>query len=195
MWLFLVRIAPSLVLAGLVSGLGHFIGKWIPEAGWIYLLGATWGFLVGMYILEQEPVWNTLLFLGFAMSSGALLRGIDYEGVLSRVWLTLIGGISASFVWGVFSGPMPTRAAGYLFPLTILYLLGWILLSILPLPSGWLVFWAGLGLMLFLLIAVSIFNKGKMKGGEGSPVPLASDLFVVGFNFFWLAAVFWGALS
>ncbi|MBS3751084.1 MAG: hypothetical protein KGY39_06215, partial [Anaerolineales bacterium] len=192
---FLVRIAPSLALAGLISGLGHSIGKWIPDAGWIYLLGATWGFFVGMYILEQEPVWNTLLFLGFAMSSGALLRGIDYEGVLSRVWLTLIGGISASFVWGLFSGPMPTRAAGYLFPLTILYLLGWILLSILSLPSGWLVFWAGLGLMLFLLIAVSIFNKGKMKGGEGSPVPLASDLFVVGFNFFWLAAVFWGALS
>lgn len=182
-------------MAGVTSGLGYYLGRWVPGAGRVYLMGVTWGLLIGLYILEEEPGWNVALLLGFALAAGALLEGVNVEVVHGKVWRTLVFCLGLSFVGGAFSGPIARRAGIYLFPLAILYLLGWVLLTIFPLPGPWMSWWALLGLLLFLLIGVSTISGGKIAGGEGSPISPASDLFVVGFNLFWLAAVFWGTLA
>jgi hypothetical protein len=157
-------------------------------------MSLTWGSLIGLYILEDEPGWNGALLLGFAMAAGALLRGVNFEAAPGKVWSTLVFCLCVSLVGGAYSGQKVRRARVTLFPLSILYLLGWIVFSIFPLPEIGMMMWAVLGLLLFLLVGVSIFSRGKLEGGEGYPIPLASDLFVVGFNLFWLAAVFWADL-
>lgn len=179
-------------MAGVTSGLGYYLGRWVPGPGRVYLMSVTWGLLIGLYLLEEEPGWNVALLLGFALAAGALFKGMNFEIVQGEVWRTLVSCLGLSFVGGALSGPMVRRAGIYLFPIAILYLLGWVLLTIFPLPGPGMSLWALVGLLLFLLIGVSVISRGKIAGGEGNPISPASDLFVVGFNLFWLAAVFWG---
>ncbi len=189
---FLVRVVPYLGMAGVACWIGRSIGSWVPDSGRVYLMSITWGLLIGLYILEEEPGWNVALLLGFALAAGALFEEIDLGAFRGKVWSTLASCLCLSFVGGSLSGRRLRGVGVYLFPLAILYLLGWVFLKFFPVPGAWVSLWACLGLLLFLLIGVSVFSRGKVEGGQGSPVPLASDLFVVTLNLFWLAAMFWG---
>lgn len=192
---FFVRVVPYLGMAGVASWVGRSIGYWVPDSGRVYLMSVTWGLLIGLYIMEEEPGWNVVLLLGFALAAGTLFEEVDFEAFRGKVWSTLVFCLCLSFIGGTLSRHRIRRVGVYLFPLAILYLLGWMFLKFFPVPSAWMSLWACLGLLLFLLIGVSVFNRGKGEGGDGSPVPLASDLFVVTLNLFWLSAVFWNLVG
>lgn len=179
----------------LTSGAGYYVGEWLPDEAVIYLIFICWGLLLGTYILREEPVWNLLLLLGFALSGGILLRQLDVTPIREEVWGTIILGLVIALIWGLLSGNRITRAASFLFPATLIYLLGWLLFSIYSLQIWMIRFWAGLGLILFLFIGVSLMGRGKYLGEKVHTVEFANDLFVVLFNLFWLAVVFWGPVG
>lgn len=135
------------------------------------------------------------MFCGFALSAGVLLHWVDFSSILGKVWVTLSMAWVVLVVWGTLSGEKAVQGPGYLFPVMILYLLGWILFSLVSLPDVVAAIWAGLGWVLFTLIGVSVILRSKGESGQGFVTRMAVDLFVVSFNIFWLAAMFWQAVD
>lgn len=190
----LVSVAPVLGAAALAAGGGYYLGQWAPVAIRPYLIIIAWCLLIGMYILDQEPTWNFFLLVGFSALGGVLLRGLGSGINQGRGWGSLAVGLMLALLWGSWAGSQLSGAGIYLFPLTILYLLGWIGLSFYSFPSQYIAIWAALGWVLFLLIATSVISRGAFRTESVEPVSLAGDLFVVLFNLFWLGIIFWGAV-
>jgi len=183
-------MSPVLGGAGLGSWFGHSLGGWVPDGARIYLMILAWGLLLGMFILDEEPRWNFALLIAFAFTGGILLSMMAVTSQRAKVWSTLSVGLVLALVWGVLAGAKIRKAGAYLFPATILYLLGWVLFAMYNLPAGITAAWAGMGLILFVFIGTSVISRAKIEEGT-SHVSLASDLFVVLFNLYWLAEVFW----
>jgi len=51
------------------------------------------------------------------------------------------------------------------------------------------VIWARIGLVVFLGLAVHAITEARFAEQAGSLVPLASDLFVIFLNLFWLGVI------
>lgn len=190
----LVSVAPVLGAAALAAGGGYYLGQWAPPVIRPYLMIIAWCLLIGMFILDQEPTWNFFLLMGFSVLGGVLLRGLGSGINQGTGWGSMAVSLMIALLWGSWAGGQLSRAGIYLFPMTILYLLGWIGLSFYNFPSQYIAIWAGLGWLLFTLIATSVISRGGSGGERTEPVSLAGDLFVVLFNLFWLGMIFWGAV-
>lgn len=190
----LVSIVPVMGTAVLVAWGGYYLGQWISSGAWPYLTIISWGLLIGIFIFEKDPKWIFFLLVGFSFIGGMLLQGLGLDVNHSRGWGSLVLGFVIAFIWGASSGSQLAKAGGVLFPLTILYLLGWIVFSFYSFPSEVIAVWAGLGWLLFTLIGTSVISRRSSGMERIEPISLASDLFVVFFNLFWLATVFWSAV-
>ena len=183
----LVRVAPYLGL-GLISGIfGYQLGGLIPATARIYIQIAFLGSLFVLIILDKEPGWNVVLFICFGIAAGMIL--FHSVSDLTRVWswilfimlllVSLFGGSRVNGVQG--------RAAGILFISTLLYIIGWVLLSLIQVPSQVGEIWTILGLALFTFIAMNLISQGKNCNSEESAIPLSVQLYVVLFNLYWLS--------
>jgi len=144
-----------------------------------------------MVILDTEPGWNVVLFLGFAVVAGMLLNWSGAEYSRWNSWtlfsiLILISLVGGSLLNGRFG-----RSAKVLFPITILYLVGWIFFFFFPIPAPFKIIWIISGLILFTLIFIAVLVRGKIKSQEDNPVPIVIELFVVLFNLCWLSGLVW----
>jgi len=187
----LIRLTPLLGLGVAAVILGYRLADWIPGIGNFYQLVIFLGLLSGMIILGTEPGWNVMLYLGFALAGGALLF---WSGALVgqlKTWILFSVLILISLAGGAFSRGSKGRAAAVLFPITILYLIGWVLFLFFPLPELLRMIWMLLGLVLFTLITIAVFSQGKNLRQRESAVPLTIELFVVLFNLFWLSGLIW----
>lgn len=187
----LIRLSPLLGLGIGAVILGYHLADWIPGIGSFYQLIIILGLFLGMIILGSEPGWNVTLYLGFALAGGVLLF---WSGALVNQLKTCIlfsGLLLISLAGGTFSSRSSCRAAAVLFPITILYLAGWIFFLFFPLPELLKMIWVVLGLGLFTLITIAVFRRGKALHQEESAVPLTVELFVVLFNLYWLSGLIW----
>ena len=187
----LIRLAPLLGLGIGAVILGYHLADWIPGIGSFYQLIIILGLFLGMIILGTEPGWNVTLYLGFALAGGVLLF---WSGALVnqlKTWILFSVLFLISLAGGAFSSRSTGRAAAVLFPITILYLAGWIFFLFFPLPELLKMIWVVLGLGLFTLITIAVFRRGKALRQEESAVPLTVELFVVLFNLYWLSGLIW----
>jgi len=171
--------------------LGYRLADWIPGIGSFYQLVIILGLLLGMIILGNEPGWNVILYLGFALAGGVLLF---WSGALVnqlKTWILFSVLFLISLAGGTFSRGSTGRAAAVLFPITIFYLIGWVFFLYFPLPALFRMIWMILGLVLFTLITIAVFNRGKNLSQGESAVPLTIELFVVLFNLCWLSGLIW----
>jgi len=190
----LVSVVPVLWTAILASYGGYLLGRWALFANQSLLIIFAWCLLLGMYILDQEPTWNFFLLVGFSFVGGMLIQGVGLDANQGKVWGSLAVGVMMALLWGMWSGSQLSQAGMYLFPITILYLLGWVGCSFYSFPSWLLAIWAGLGWLLFMLIGTAVVSRGSSGIEEVEPISLCSDLYVIFFNLFWLGILFWNAV-
>jgi len=170
---------------------GYRLADWIPGIGSLYQIIILLGLFLGMIILGTEPGWNVTLYLGFALAGGVLLF---WSGALVnqlKTWILFSVLLLISLAGGAFSSRSTGRAAAVLFPITILYLAGWVFFLFFPLPGLFKMIWIILGLALFTLITKAVFRQGKTLSQGESTVPLTIELFVVLFNLYWLSGLIW----
>jgi len=185
----LIRLTPFLGAGILAAILGYRLANLIPIAGRIYLILVFLGLLFGMIILDTEPGWNVVLFLGFALAAGIVINWSGAEITRIKTWIVFSGLLIISLVGGWYLKSKFGRAASVLFPLTIIYMIGWMLFLFFELSPVLERFWILLGLMLFTLIATAVFVGGKTMNKQDSIMPLANELFVVLFNLCWLSGL------
>jgi hypothetical protein len=185
----LIRLAPLLGLGICAAVIGFNLADLIPPGGRIYLVIVLLALLLSLVILDTEPGWNLILFLSFAGAAGALLFWSGAAFTRWNTWVLFLSLIVISILGGTFLGARFGRAGRFLFPITILYLIGWTLFLFYQLPAALKMIWIISGLILFTLINISLLIRGKTQNQEGSPVPLAIGLFVVLFNLCWLSGL------
>ncbi len=186
----LIRLIPLLGLGVATVILGYHLADWIPGIGWIFQLMILMGLLLGMIILDTEPGWNVMLYLGFALAGGMLLFWSGAMVSQLRTWILFSVLFLISLAGGAFSSRSTGRAMVVMFPITIFYMIGWVFFLYFPLPIFRMI-WMILGLVLFTLITIAVFSRGKnLRQGE-SAVPLTIELFVVLFNLCWLSGLIW----
>lgn len=187
----LIRLIPLLGMGVAAVILGYRLANWIPEIGWIFQLIILMGLLLGMIILDTEPGWNVTLYLGFALAGGMLLFWSGAFVSQLKTWILFSVLFLISLAGGAFSRGSTGRATAVMFPITFFYMIGWIFFLYFPLPGLYRMIWMILGLVLFTLITIAVFSRGKnLRQGE-SAVPLTIELFVVLFNLCWLSGLIW----
>ena len=187
----LIRLIPLLGLGIGAVILGYHLADWIPEIGSFYQLVIILGLLLGMIILGTEPGWNVTLYLGFALAGGVLLFWSAALVNQLKTWILFSVLFLISLAGGAFSSRSTGRAVAVLFPITIFYLIGWVFFLYFPLPGLFRMIWIILGLVLFTLITIAEFSRGKNLSQGESAVPLTIELFVVLFNLYWLSGLIW----
>jgi hypothetical protein len=189
-YVLILRLAPYLGLGVLGVVIGYNFANLIPLPGGMFLFVIFIAFLVGMTILDAEPGWNLVLFLGFSLVGGTVLYWSPLTVIQNKTWVLFLVLILVSLLGGAFTSSKIAAASIYLMPGTILYFLGWILFLFFDLPELLIMIWTGLGLALFTLIAIAILSRGKTQDKQEDIVPLVIQIFVVVFNLFWLSTVF-----
>jgi hypothetical protein len=144
---------------------------------------------LAMTILDQEPGWNLALLIGFSVTAGTLLNWSGADAARWETWLLFLGLLAAAMIGAMTLGTTLGKGIKFLFPLTILYMLGWLGIIFWDLP-GWLRgFWMFSGLLLFTVIAAGALQRGFTMRVEDSPVPLSIELWVILINLFWLSGL------
>ena len=161
----------------------------IPARSRAYLLIPFLVLFLAMTILDREPGWNLVLLLGFSFTAGTLLNWSGADAARWGTWLLFLSLCAAALIWAAVLGLSLSKGLKFLFPLTVLYLLGWLGIIFWDLP-GWIRgLWIYSGLTLFTAIAAGILQKGMTIHSEESPVPLGIELWVILFNLFWLSGL------
>ncbi len=187
----LIRLAPFLGLGIIAAVLGYNLADLIPVAGRIYLVAVLLGVLMSMVILDTEPGWNVVQFLCFAVAAGMLVHwsGAETTRFSSLILFSVL--ILITIAGGTFLGSRFGRVVRFLFPITILYMIGWLFFLFYQVPAVLKTIWIFSGLVLFTLITIGVLIRGKSQNQEDSPVPLSIELFVVLFNLYWLSGLVW----
>lgn len=185
----LIRVAPILGSGTAAAILGYQLANFIPVIGGIYPVLLFLGLFLSMIILDTEPVWNMVLFLGFALAAGTLLYWSEANINRSNTWILCIILLLISFIGGSLFKERFERVTRVFFPLTILYLTGWILFFIAQIPEVYKLIWIITGLVLFTLITIGVLVRGKTINRADSPIPLAIELFVIIYNICWLSSL------
>ena len=183
--ILLIRVVPILGLGTAAAILGYHLASFIPVVGGIYLVLLFLGLFLSMTILNTEPGWNMVFFLGFALAAGTLLYWFGANIKQSYTWILLV----ISFIGGSLPKERFARATRVFFPITVLYLTGWILFFIVQISGVYKLIWIITGLVLFTLITIGVLVRGKTINRTDSPVPLAIELFVVIFNIYWMSSL------
>lgn len=118
--------------------------------------------------------------------AGTLLSELNLEINSSATWIIFGGLVIFSMVGGLLSGYYTTRTANLLFPITILYCLGGLLVGGQTQQHFLRESWFILGLVLFSLAAILVMGRRKNLEEDINPLPLGCELFVIYFNLFWL---------
>ena len=169
--------------------MGYHLLFLIPARSRVYLLIPFLILFLAMTILDREPGWNLVLLLGFSFTAGTLLNWSGADAGRWSTWLLFLGLWAAALVWAVALEPSLYKGLKFQFPLTVLYLLGWLGIIFWDLP-GWIRgLWIVSGTLLFTMIAAGVLQKGMTIQKEESPVPLGIELWVILFNLFWLAGL------
>ena len=187
--MLLIRLAPTLGLGALTAVCGFNLAYLIPPTARNYLVAALLVLLLSMIILDKEPGWNLALLLAFALTAGALLYWSGPVYSKTNTWILSLTLVLTSIIGGTFLGEGFGRLGRLLFPITIVYLIGWILFLFYQVPGDLKLIWIVTGLILFTLITLSLLIQGKTQDQEDSPLPRAIALFVVIFNLFWLSGL------
>jgi hypothetical protein len=185
---FVLQCGPLLALTALTAALGFRLGGQIPFGGWPLFTISALALLIMLQIFKTVPRWNLVLLLGLALLAGALLNWLDIQGPYWLPWATLSLGMLLSLAWAYGLGVRLGWIGAAFSLVTIGYLLGWFLLYILPIPAVPSTVWAWLGLFIFWALGVHTVTEARFSQSSRQAIPLASDLFVVYFNLFWLGA-------
>ena len=147
--------------------------------------------LVALIILDTEPGWNIVLYLCFGTAAGMILLWSGAEIVMMNSWALYISLLAASLVGGALIKDHSGQVTRLLFLSAVLYIVGWVLIALVSLPSWISLVWTILGLVLFTLISVAVISRGKTMAQEESPIPVGVQIFLIQFNLFWLSALIW----
>ena len=186
----LVRVAPILGLGLVATIVGYQLSIFLPFTAKIYLQGAFLVLLISMVIMDTEPGWNVVLFLGFGLVAGINLRWSGADLTRLRTWIFFLSLFLCSLTGGALLKRDTGRAAGILFLSTFLYMIGWFLFILTTQPESARTIWIILGLVLFTLVAIAVISKGLSKKDDSHPLSLSIQLFLVFFNLFWLSGMF-----
>lgn len=142
-----------------------------------------------MTILDQEPGWNIVLMLGFAITGGMLLNWSEADAARGSTWLTFLGLSGSAVIGSMILGRTLQKGLKFLLPLTALYMLAWVGILIWD-PPLWVMSSLILsGLILFTLIAAGALQRGYSMNKKESMIPLSIELWVILFNLFWLTGL------
>jgi hypothetical protein len=185
----LIRVTPFLGMGLLALIFGYQLAELVPVTARVYLQIVFLGLIFSMIILDKEPGWNLVLLICFGATAGMMLFWSGGNLLQLKSWAVLSISLMISLAGGIFMKGSGKRVAGLLFFCTFLYMIGWILFAIFPLPDLSGIIWIVLGLALFSFILMVVISQGKTQNEEISAVPLSIQLFVVLFNLCWLASL------
>ena len=186
--MFILECGPLLGLAGLAAFLGSHLAGNFPTWVGLPLTVGVFTLLVILQIFKMAHRWNLILLLGFAMTAGMLLQVIGIKKHWFP-WVVLFFATVVSLFWAFRLGIRLGWIGTALFPVSVAYLLGWAAFYFFSPPAILDVIWAGVGLIVFLGLAVHAITEGRYAEQAGSLVPLASDLFLIFLNLFWLGVI------
>ena len=144
-----------------------------------------------MIILDTEPGWNLVLYLVVAFCAGILLAWSGAKIGQITTWITFLGLLLLILVLGDLTRREVTRAWILVYPITLVYIIGWIFFISAQTPAGFRKIWIVFGLILFSALAVVILVRGKSNDQNDKTVSLSSELFLVLFNLYWLSGLVW----
>ena len=179
--------------AGLIAALiGYNSSGLIPFSGRIYLFAIFLVLLLCLIILDTEPGWNLVLFLAVALCAGILLAWSGAVMDQLATWITF----GLLLIMIVLAGGLLRRGVGrawiLVYPITLVYIIGWVFFFSEKIPAGLRKVWIIFGLILFSALAVVILVRGKSNGQDEKTISLSSELFLVLFNLCWLSGLVWG---
>ena len=144
-----------------------------------------------MIILDTEPGWNLVLYLAVAFCAGILLVWSGAKIGQITTWITFLGLLLLILVLGALTRREVTRAWILVYPITLVYIIGWIFFISAQTAAGFRKIWIVFGLILFSALAVVILVRGKSNDQNDKTVSLSSELFLVLFNLYWLSGLVW----
>ena len=142
-----------------------------------------------MQIFKQVPRLNLILLLGFSLTLGGLLHTFDLGGGFWFPGLILLLGLVLALIWAYMVGIRLSWLGVLLYPLTLFYLLGWLVMYIVNVQATFELIWAGCGIFLFLGLGVFLMTQARYVSPQSQVVPIVSDLFVIYGNLFWASAM------
>ncbi len=172
--------------------LGHHLGKYTPPELWLLPAVIALILFLALQIFKKVPRLNFVLLMGLALMAGAVMNLFELPERTWLTWIILLLGLALSLVWSYLLGIRLGWLGIFLFPLTIVYLMGWFLISLLPEFAQLSIGWAVAGLFLFIALAIHILTEARFSRASEKPTPLVSDLFIVYFNLYWIGAVIEG---
>jgi hypothetical protein len=185
----LLQVGPYLGIGLAAQTLGFRLAHFIPSDGRSIVQAALWILIVVMILLANEPFWNNVLFLVFSLGAGMTLYWLSTGSLHPRTWyllpiLFIISAVGGDFIQGSASKMNRVLITGML-----LFLLGWVLLQIIPLTDLVRKIWILSGLALFSATIMVIISLGKDQNNGDSAISRSIQLSVALFNLCWLANI------
>ncbi len=185
----LLQVGPYLGIGLAVQTLGFRLAHFIPSDGKSIVQAAFWILFVVMLLLANEPFWNNVLFLVFSLGAGVTLYWLSTGSLHPRTWylmpvLFVISAVGGDYIPGSASKMNRVLITGML-----LFLLGWVLLHIIPLTDIVRKVWILSGLTLFSATIMVIINHGKDQNNGDSAISRSIQLSVALFNLCWLVNI------
>ncbi|MBC8330857.1 MAG: hypothetical protein H8E28_02640 [Anaerolineae bacterium] len=177
-----------LALTGLCTVLGYQFSEFLPELVQRYAIYSIWLFLIALRILKTDKPWNWIMLLGLSLTAGASLASIT-TALHWLSWSSLALSAFLAFLWAYGLGIRLRWLRVILYPAILLYLLGWIAFYFIPMPEQVDLLWIMVGVGLFLIAVVVSTIEARFASITDAPVPIASDLYILYFNLFWLGAL------
>jgi uncharacterized membrane protein YhdT len=184
--ILLIRMAPYLGLGFLMALLGFHFGHLVPPTARATYQIIYLGLLGSLIVLDTEPGWNGVLLACFGLAAGILIHWSSPAGLQARSMILFFLCTTAALAGAGFHQKTAIRAAAWLFPGTLLYLMGWIILKFFSLPARTVGLWIVFGLVLFTLILMSGIVRAKNHPATDRAIPQAIQVFVILVNLYWL---------
>lgn len=185
-WTALVfQVAPATLVAGLLSALGLALAANQPSQAFdLPLLLLAVALFLGLLVLWEVTPWNLALLGAFALVAGAVIgRWTDSGGGLwARAALVALGALTLGGAAGRRLAGVAARVGHRLWPLTWLYLVGWLLWAFWQ-PRPWLpALWGSLGLVLFVGLSAAWFATLETRLHSHPSTTLACELYLYALN-------------
>ena len=183
----MIETAPYLGTGIVAAILGYQFAEVVPEVARVYLQISFLGLMFSMIILDKEPGWNLVLLICFGIGAGMTIAWSDSKLLRENSWIVIFILVAISFVGGALMKNAEKRR-GVIFSVFILiYMMGWVLLSLFSLPDLVGTIWIFSGLALFTFILMAVISQGKTLKDQNRAIPISIQLFVALFNLCWLS--------
>jgi FtsH-binding integral membrane protein len=183
---FLLQVLPigALALAATAVGSGIF-SEIVSPAFSLPLIVVGLILFVALLTFRNVAGWNLGLLITFALVVGLYLGRVFPEvgGSSWRLTLMVVLGLllGAAAIGARLSGRLQ-RLGSVLWIVSWIYLLGWILVALLPLAPPIIMVWASVGVAIFFGLSSSWFAGLRDYAEKGKGVTLAIDLYILGIN-------------